>query len=174
MILPIQWIIAIFFAALIHELGHLALLKLFRISIYSVQVGIAGAVIQTGSMEPMQEILCSLAGPIAGSLTLITARRYPLLFLCALGQTIFNLLPFPGADGERALKCLIQMLVPDRWQNKVKYIVLASAILLLVYVFAACLLAYDLSILLLPGLLLLVGKWTCQKNSCKDSIHNVQ
>ena len=114
LILPVQWIGAMITAALFHEVGHLVVLKLFRIPILHIRIGIIGTVIETGAMLPKQEIFCALAGPLAGIALAAVARSMPMLLFCALGQTAFNLLPFPRSDGGRVLRCILQNIIPER------------------------------------------------------------
>ena len=45
------------------------------------------------------ELLCTLAGPVAGGLTVLLWRWYPELAVAGLVQTVFNLLPVPPLDG---------------------------------------------------------------------------
>ena len=114
LILPVQWIGAMIAAAMCHELGHLAALKLLHIPVSGIRIGMVGTVIETGAMLPRHEICCALSGPLAGVVVAAAARSAPMLFLCALGQTAFNLLPLPGADGGRVLRCLLHRVIQKR------------------------------------------------------------
>ena len=95
-------------AALCHEGGHLAGLRLAGARVEAVRLTAFGAEIRadTRYLPYGREILCTLAGP---AVNLVLA----LLFARALGWYLpagvnlflgcFNLLPLPGLDGGRAL-----------------------------------------------------------------------
>ena len=104
---PLPWVGAALAAAAFHEACHWAVLKLTGVRIQGMTVSAAGAVLETGPMEPRQELWSALAGP-AGSLLLLTLlRRFPRIALCGGIQGLFNLLPVYPLDGGRALRCLL-------------------------------------------------------------------
>ena len=63
-----RWTAAALMAAAIHELGHLAALRLLGVRIYGMEVEAWGAVIRTEPLSPREELLCAAAGPCAGLL----------------------------------------------------------------------------------------------------------
>lgn len=106
MLLPIRWIFAWIFAVCVHELGHLAMLKLLKLPIHVIEVDTGGARISTDFLAPWQELLCALAGPAAGFLLLIIAPVFPRISVCGMVQSMYNLLPVYPLDGGRCLRCL--------------------------------------------------------------------
>lgn len=104
LLLPLQLCAGLFLAAAVHEAGHIAALRLQGIRIRQLRVGFFGAVLETEPMAPGQELLCALAGPGAGAAVLLFSRLLPWTALCAMGQTVFNLLPVYPLDGGRAIR----------------------------------------------------------------------
>jgi stage IV sporulation protein FB len=109
-------------AALIHELGHVAMARLCRIQLRECKIGIFGAgLVPDGSLYSYgQEILLCLAGPLCNltcaSLGLWLLPRYsafgtPFVF-ASLALGLLNLLPIQGFDGGRILHALLSLLLP--------------------------------------------------------------
>lgn len=104
LIFPFQWIVSWFFAAGIHELCHYVALRLCKVNVSHIKIGILGAVITTEQITSgAVEMLCALAGPAGGLILLIFARLLPSVAICALFQSLYNLLPIYPLDGGRAL-----------------------------------------------------------------------
>jgi len=103
LLLPLRWVFAWVTAAAVHELCHIFALLLCRRSITSLHITAAGASILTEDLDPVQDILCSLAGPVGGLCLLFLAEIFPRAALCALWQSGYNLLPLRNMDGGRAL-----------------------------------------------------------------------
>lgn len=115
LVLPLDWIVAGVFCAVIHEMFHVAVLKLCGVEILGFSVGCGGARIITGEMNPMQELLCALAGP-AGSLSLLMiASAAPVTALFGLIQGLCNLIPVLPLDGGRILSAALEL---GRFRNK--------------------------------------------------------
>ena len=106
LLLPLRLLLAAFIAAGIHELGHYLALKLGRVEVHSIRIGLAGAVMSTGPMSPWTEALCALAGPLCGGALIFLAPVFPEVAVCAFVQTMFNLLPIFPLDGGRVLRRL--------------------------------------------------------------------
>lgn len=115
LLVPLRWLLAAIISVAVHELCHMAAIRTFGFPIYSVQIGIGGATIQTQGMPIWKELVCSLAGPLGGLLLLLLARWLPVTALCAGFHSLYNLLPVYPYDGGRALRCGIRLLLPDKW-----------------------------------------------------------
>lgn len=99
-------------AAGVHELGHALAVVLCRGRILRLSLGASGARMETTPLSYRQEVLCALAGPLAG-LSLLLVRRYaPWLALWGLMQSLYNLLPVYPLDGGRALRALLLLHLP--------------------------------------------------------------
>lgn len=109
LLLPLKWVCAWFIASVIHELCHYFALRLCGVQVFSVRISCSGAIMETESMHPRQEILCALAGPLGGLLLLIILRIFPAIAICAFVQSVFNLLPVYPFDGGRALRAIIRV-----------------------------------------------------------------
>lgn len=111
LIFPFKWITSWFFAAAVHELCHYAALRLCKVNVCSVKIGILGAVITTEQITSSAfEMFCALAGPAGGLLLLFFARQLPRVAICALFQSLYNLLPIYPLDGGRAICNLLVLL----------------------------------------------------------------
>lgn len=128
LLLPMRWIVAAAIAAFLHELGHCIALKLFGGSFHRIKIGISGAVIEASGLTPGAEIMCLLAGPLAGLLPMITVRLFPTIAICGLVQSAYNLIPVYPLDGGRILRLFILM---HGGTNKLFYLIEYFAILLL-------------------------------------------
>lgn len=107
LILPFRWLAAVYLAAFIHELGHIMIMRLQNVTIYSVTFHGCGAMILAQPMTEKQEMVSAAAGPAASILLLIFLRVYPELAFCGLCQGLFNLLPVYPSDGGRILQALL-------------------------------------------------------------------
>lgn len=112
LILPLKWLLSAAVAALVHEFGHILAIRLTGGSISAISIHSGGAEIETPPMDPSQELICALAGPVCGLVLVLFARWFPLIALCALVQSAYNLLPVYPLDGGRALKRSMELLLP--------------------------------------------------------------
>ena len=104
LLFPVRVGAGILLSALIHEAGHSLSLWFCGGRIHRISLHIGGAKIEATPLSPGRELLCILAGPFAGALTVFAWRVFPELAVAGLVQTVFNLLPLPNLDGGRALR----------------------------------------------------------------------
>ena len=99
LLFPLRFLVGVLLAAVIHELGHLTAIRLTGGRVHGIWLHAGGARIETVPMEPGLAILCALAGPGAGALTVFAWRWFPELAVAGLVQTVFNLIPIYPLDG---------------------------------------------------------------------------
>ena len=104
LILPLRFLMGVILAATVHELGHLTAMYFAGVQIEGIFIHPFEARIQAGPMEPGTEIICALAGPLAGVLTIFAWKWFPELAAAGLVQTIFNLIPIYPLDGGRVAR----------------------------------------------------------------------
>lgn len=130
-LLPISWVVGWAIASCIHELFHILAIRICKVKILAVGLISTGAVIQTETMTPLQELFCSLAGPVGGLSAILFLRVMPQIAICAVVQSVFNLLPVYPLDGGRALKCFIALLAGDEMSQKISRLTSITTILLI-------------------------------------------
>jgi membrane-associated protease RseP (regulator of RpoE activity) len=106
-LLPLRWIVSLTVAAMIHELGHYCAVMLLGGKIHNLRFGMFGAVMEASGLNTYSEIICLIAGPIAGLLTIFLYRSFPILALCGLIQSGYNLLPICPLDGGKIAQRII-------------------------------------------------------------------
>lgn len=99
---PAELSLPFLLAAALHELGHLICMKLLRIPVYRLRIGLTGAILSTGTMNRRQEWKVAATGPLINLLCALVApnpgfAQVNLLLAC------FNLLPVWPLDGGRIL-----------------------------------------------------------------------
>lgn len=170
---PVDWLLAAMAAAAIHELCHMAAIRLLGGQILGVCIGIGGTVIDSRIPGKREELVCTLAGPAGSLLLLCLCHSFPKLAICAGIQGLFNLLPVYPLDGGRALTCALELLCPrqaDRlllWAETALYLLLA--ILGAVGTFL-----FSLGFFPFFGAVLLIIKAILRKRPCKQREIGVQ
>ena len=104
LLLPLRVLLGIVLAAAVHELGHLTAMYFLGVPVLGIVFRPSGARIEAGPMESGEEILCALAGPVAGALVIFGWKWFPELALAGLVQTVFNLIPIYPLDGGRVAR----------------------------------------------------------------------
>lgn len=173
LLLPFRWIIAWVAASAFHEFCHYIALRLSGCRVLRVMIGPGGAVMDTDLTGDAKEIICALAGPFGSLLLLLIGRHCPRSALCALFQSVYNLIPIYPLDGGRALRGVLRKVFPDNGEIIGKWIeYCATAALLILCAYAALVLGLGiLPLLLAVGLIL---KNRHRKFACKESILGVE
>lgn len=106
LVLPLRWILAMIFAAAVHEMGHVIAVKILGGHLCGFSIRCDGALINAKIDSRWKEILAILAGPCAGALLILLCRWMPRVAILAAAQTLFNMLPIYPLDGGRLIRCL--------------------------------------------------------------------
>lgn len=138
-ILPWRWLIAMLTAATVHEMGHLALLRIEQVSVDRLTIGLSGARIIVAPLSLRQELLCACAGPGAAAMLIGLGKYYPELAICAFVQSVYNLIPVMPFDGGRIFQCALRGLFPqfiaERITNGTEIVICLWAVILSVLCF---------------------------------------
>ena len=114
---------AILSAAILHEMGHLLALRIFRIQITGLRIGILGAELKTRGREKLsygREAVVLLAGPAVNGISipilLFAANMFDwpegtMLAGAHFLLALFNLLPVLPLDGGRILQVVLTCLL---------------------------------------------------------------
>lgn len=114
---------AILLAALVHELGHVAVAKLLGARIRLCRTGISGVSLRYdfSLISPAREAVICLAGPLTGVVILLCAYRSGSMSYFAgasAALAVLNLLPISYLDGGCALSAMLSVILPPDavWQ----------------------------------------------------------
>lgn len=137
LILPLHWIIPALLAAFLHEAGHyIAILCCSGIHA-DVRFYTFSARIPLPPMRRGQELICALAGPTVGLLLAALYPVFPRLALCALAQSVYNLLPVYPLDGGRTIRVLADLFLPPVYADWLceflKWLFIGAMIILGIY-----------------------------------------
>ena len=158
LLLPLQWLCCVAVTVLLHELGHYCAVRLLGGNIHNLRFGAGGAIMEADGLTRCSELICLLAGPIAGLLPAFFFHSFPTLAVCGIIQSVYNLLPIYPLDGGRIARNII---------NKISgtdhcFIVLEYSVILVL--FLACIYVkvhFNISLFLFFGILLF------RKTPCK-------
>lgn len=172
-LVPLNWLSAAFFAAVFHELCHIAAVFLCGGSVYGLRIGIRGAELDVGQLSPPQEVLCAAAGPLGSFLLLMMAGRFPRLAICGFFQGCFNCLPVLPMDGGRLLQGILGMIAP-RKGNTIFKMIQAPVMLCLIFLLFWAALRISFGLFLCLGLYLGIRWGLLRKRPCKEQRIGVQ
>ena len=164
--ISLKWIAAWFLAAAVHELGHVIAVTASGHKVYALNISWTGAQIRTNYLGN-DEWYCALAGPVFGLLLVHIARYTPGLALCAILQSLVNLLPFYPLDGGRAVRGIARNLWGGENAIKISRVVSFAVIIIIavmVYRIEDDIMSVVLiSVLIINGLKMLLRKIPCKR-----------
>ena len=133
LLMPLEWFFAWFIAVSVHELFHCLALVLCNGYLEHIEFDINGAKIQSSALTDMHTLICTSAGPIGALLLLLFRRTYPQLALCALIQSVYNLLPIYPLDGGRIVLTITNMLLPQNTANCISAVISICTIIIVLF-----------------------------------------
>ena len=101
LLLPIKLVACWVISAVIHEFSHIFIIHICGGEVRRVVIGAFGAVIETDVIDGKKGALCAIAGPVGGFFLLIFRKAFPILAICAVVQSMYNLIPIYPLDGGR-------------------------------------------------------------------------
>lgn len=131
LMIPLPWMMAWFLSAAFHELCHCIAVWICGGHIERIQIGLFGAEIQSCIENNWQSAFCSLAGPMGGLFLLLFADTFPRLAICALIQTVYNLLPVCPLDGGRMIRSFLSAFCSDQIVNNICQIIEISVFVIM-------------------------------------------
>ena len=134
--IPLKPLACILVSITVHELFHFLAAMILKIPVISIKIHVLRIKMTVNNMSNLQEMICALAGPLGGFFLAGIFHKYPLLSLCALLHSVFNLIPLYPLDGGRAMCSLIGLLFP---REKSEWLCRLFQWMILSLLFAACL-----------------------------------
>lgn len=114
LLLPLDLLAAMLLAMGIHEGGHYLMIRICGGVVRELRMTPEGIRMEVEGLHRWQELICALAGPVSGLMMLFFLRWLPRTAICAVCQSLFNLLPIYPLDGGRALQCGSELVLPFR------------------------------------------------------------
>ena len=171
---PLPWLFAWIFAAIIHEACHCLAVWICGGRLEQISVSLQGIEIRSNIENPWQSALCSLAGPIGGAFLLLFADQFPRIAICALIQSVYNILPVYPLDGGHVIRNLLYAVVPSKIAEATcRCLELLTIIAMYGYVFWLSIF-YRLGVLPLFVVIIFLLQTKKIKIPCKWRAHRVQ
>ena len=172
--IPLKWIFAVIAAAAVHEMGHYLAICLLSKTGTKVHFLTFSAQMELPSMGAGREVICAMAGPVAGFVLLLFSRWLPRIAVCAFFQSAWNLLPLYPLDGGRCLLCILKaILSPPKVRRIYLTVVVIVCVLLVTLAFyASFVLEMGMFPFLLLTLMLFRTKFTLQTGEFRSTIES--
>ena len=110
--LPLDWVLSAFTAALIHELCHIAVLRMLGGKIRRMRISVSGCVLDAESPGDFISFCSILAGPLGSMGLLMLAEFLPKIAVCGFIHSLYNLLPVLPLDGGRGFQLFLRHVIP--------------------------------------------------------------
>ncbi|MGB6973885.1 MAG: M50 family metallopeptidase [Terracidiphilus sp.] len=94
----------------LHEAGHALAAVAVGVRVKGIGLNWKGLYLRREAGTPGRNLVISAAGPMTNLLLVVLWAWWPVFGLANACYVLFNVLPLPGADGERVLRCWLQML----------------------------------------------------------------
>ena len=153
LLVPIKWLASWFLAVLVHELFHYVAILILKYNISYVCFSLTGVYMGTGDMTTAHELVVSFAGPMGSVLLVLFSKYMPMVSVCALLQSVYNLIPVYPFDGGRILRNLIILILRNK--NVDRVVVLVEKVVLSVLVVVSVSITVKYSLGLFPFVLLI-------------------
>lgn len=171
LILPLRWLMGAVIAAIFHELCHIGAVHICGGRISGFGADHRGALLESEEMTPPRQLICTLAGPVGGLMLLLLVKWAPVLAICALFHSAYNLLPIYPLDGGRAVRTALRILFPpqiaQRIANAIEWMCIAAVFGI------ACFAAFSLKWGIMPVILavyLILRKNSLQSEAITSTI----
>ena len=174
LVIPISWVFSWFCAVLLHEFCHCLSLYLLGYRIFEIRFRSVGAEIICSPTTTFHGILCTAAGPVGSLFALLFSAIIPQFSLCALFQTVLNLIPVFPLDGGRIVRFLLSYLHNDTLEKMLCITIEWVFITIIAFLSIMALFWLKLGILPLCIPLFLLLKAQKIKIPCKQTLHRVQ
>ena len=162
LLLPLQWVLALVLAVLVHECFHLVALTVQGGRVLSVRIGSGGIQMETDYLSPGKELVCALAGPVGSAVLLLLASWFPRIAICGMIHCLYNLLPLFPLDGGRILHGILLMCLSDgRGERCCRIMQRTIRLLLILLCLWGC---FRWGIILLPVAILLLWRTGSREN----------
>ena len=114
MLLPIQWVAAVFTSIMIHECFHALMIYILQGRIFAFRLGIQGIQMETDYLPPARELIAAIAGPLGSASLIALAPWFPRTAICGFIHFVYNMIPLYPLDGGRIMKNGLKLIFEER------------------------------------------------------------
>lgn len=96
-------------ALALHELGHAVAATAVGVRVKGIGLDWKGLYLRREAGTAGRNLVISAAGPVTNLLLVMLWGVWPMFGMANACYALFNLFPLPGADGERVVRCWLEM-----------------------------------------------------------------
>lgn len=133
LLIPVNWLLAWFAAATMHELGHYIGICLCGCKMKEIKL-LWNGILMKAEIHTRYEAICALLGPVLGALLISLYRWFPRVAICAFVQTFVNLLPLFPMDGGRVLHGFLRLFFSETLAQRMLQITAALVVVGIFYI----------------------------------------